>query len=261
MSAVAKDNFHKKGPVGCLLIHGFTGSPNELLELGEFLTGHDITVSIPVLPGHATHSADMFNYTWRDWYGCVTTAFGEICGCCEEVFVCGLSMGGTLALHLAAHQRMNGVIALSAPVHFPKWKKIAVRTLRNVIKYQYKRTGEDIHDVSAKAKLGSYRRYPVYAVDQLFRLVDHVYEDLPEITQPILIMHSKQDHTIDFSNAVTVFASVSSEDKRKVDLQQSYHVITADVEKERVQKEVLAFIASHSKALKSVKPKTQKEKK
>ena len=54
--------------VGCLLIHGFSGSPRELLGLRHYLESAGVTVSLPTLPGHDTSPADMFNYTWQDWF-------------------------------------------------------------------------------------------------------------------------------------------------------------------------------------------------
>lgn len=245
------NNFYKQGPVGCLLIHGFTGSPREHLELADFLKSKKLTVSIPTLPGHGTHSADLFNYTWRDWFNCVKDAHHEMQTVCKEIFVCGLSMGGTLALHLAAHKPVQGVISLSGAVAFPQWKKIGAKYLKNVIKFRHKKKGEDVYDQSARPKLGSYQRYPLYAVAQLFQLIDHARDDLPEITQPILIIHSRNDHTVDFSNAQIIFDSVSSAQKYKIDLERSYHVITVDVDKEKIKHEILNFIQTHSRLLKT----------
>ncbi|NIR49475.1 alpha/beta fold hydrolase [candidate division KSB1 bacterium] len=245
------NNFYKNSPVGCLLVHGFTGSPNELLELGGFLARKNVTVSIPTLPGHGTYSGDLFNYTWKDWFACVKAAFHELEQNCKEMFVCGLSMGGTLALHLAAHKPVHGVISLAGAVEFPIWQKVGAKYLKNTIKFYKKRDREDVLDRAVKEQLDSYDRYPLYAVDQLFRMMDHVREDLSEISQPILIMHSRKDHTVDFSNSEVIYNSVSSADKRKIDLKDSYHVITVDVEKERVQNEVFRFLDDHSELLKA----------
>jgi carboxylesterase len=103
-----------------------------------------------------------------------------------------------------------------------------------------------VYDVSSRAKLGSYRRYPYYAVHQLFSLVEHVRDDLPEVVQPILIMHAHKDHTIPFSNSELLVQWVGSKEKFKVDLHKSYHVITADSEKEVVMREVLSFIKKYT---------------
>ncbi len=247
---MASSHLYKKGSVGCLLIHGFTGSPNELLELGEYLTKKNITVSIPLLPGHGTYSADLFNYTWRDWFDHVKASYRELSGMCDEVYVAGLSMGGTLALHLAAHCPVSGVISMSAAIKLPTWKRVLVKLLKNIKKFRKKKGGEDVRDQSARLQLDSYQRYPLKAADQVFQLLDHVREDLPEVSVPILIVHSRHDNTVPFSNSDLLYQWVRSPDKRKVDLEQSYHVITVDFDKERVKEEVFNFIKGHSRILK-----------
>lgn len=242
-----KNYFFKKSKIGCLLIHGFTGSPNEVLELGKFLAENEITVSIPTLPGHATHSGDMYNYEWRDWFDCVKQHYFELKEKCDKVFVAGLSMGGSLALHLAAHQPVEAVIALATPVKFPKWQVTSVKAIQRFKNFRYKKNGEDVHDISSRPKLGSYRRYPYYAVNQLFKLVEHVRNDLPEVEQPILIMHAHKDHAIPFSNSELLAQWVGSKEKHKIDLHDSYHIITVDSEKEVVMQEVLSFIKKYSR--------------
>ncbi|MFQ6112987.1 MAG: alpha/beta hydrolase [bacterium] len=248
---MSSSHLFKKGPVGCLLIHGFTGSPNELFELGEYLAKKNLTVSIPLLPGHGTYSADLLNYTWRGWFEGVKASYRELSNMCDQVFVAGLSMGGTLALHLAAHYPVNGVISMAAAIKLPTWKKVLVKNLNSIFKFRKKRGGEDVRDESGKSQLASYQRYPLKAADQVFQLLDHVRNDLPEITAPILILHSKYDNTVPFSNSNLIYHVVGSSDKRKVDLEQSYHVITVDFDKEKVKEKVFNFIKSHSKTLKT----------
>src|SRR5262249_61661789 len=49
---------HAGGPVGVLLCHGFTGSPQTLRGWADYLAAQGLTVSLPRLPGHGT--------TWQD---------------------------------------------------------------------------------------------------------------------------------------------------------------------------------------------------
>jgi carboxylesterase len=100
-----------------------------------------------------------------------------------------------------------------------------------------------------KPKLASYQKYPLYAAEQFFQLLDHVRGDLPEVTQPILIMHAKNDHSVAFSNSTIIFDEIGSTEKWKIDLEESYHIVTVDVEQELVKQEMLNFIKTHSKIL------------
>jgi carboxylesterase len=234
------------GKTGCLLIHGFTGSPRELKGLQQYLESVGIATLAVTLPGHDTDPADMFDYDWQDWYAGVREEFYRLKQDCESVFVCGQSMGGTLALLLAARVELNGVITLSAPVYFPLWQQAAVRFMIPGRTWRYKKDREDIREVTAKNQLNSYARFPYYAVDQLFRLVRKTRSVLAAITQPILIIHSFQDHTIPIRNARRLYASVSSADKTRIDLQKSYHVVAEDVEKEFVWQSVANFITRNA---------------
>lgn len=240
------NHFVRKGRVGCLLLHGFTASPNEFLEIGQRLTERGLTISIPTLPGHATDAADLLDCAWRDWFDCAKGAYNELEACCDEIFVCGLSMGAVLALHVAAHFPVKGVISLACPIYFPKWKKRVVRWLAHSKTFRRKRGGEDVRDLTMRPKLGSYRKFPYSSVRELFALVDHVRQDLPEVVQPLLVMHSRQDHTAPFASARIICDSVSSGKKRLVELNESYHIITVDYEKEKVLEEILDFIARES---------------
>ncbi len=245
---MAEDILKKGGKTGCLLLHGFTGSQAELLDLADFLARKKLTIMLPTLPGHGTYSGDMLNFGWREWFECAKRSYEQLAGICDEVFVVGLSMGGTLALHLAAHKKVRGIVCLAAPVMFPRWQRLGVTALSQVIRYRKKRRGEDVRDQDAKGKLGSYRRYPYRAVRQLFQLTEHTFADLPEIDAPILIMHSNLDHTISPENADIIFQTVQSQDKRMVKLEKSFHILSVDVEKDRVRKEIVDFVARISSA-------------
>ena len=104
---------HAGGPVGVLLCHGFTGSPQTLRTWAEHVAGQGCTVSLPRLPGHGTTWQDLARTGWQDWYAEVDAAFGALASWCEQTFVFGLSMGGCLALRLAEpDQRLAALGAL-----------------------------------------------------------------------------------------------------------------------------------------------------
>ncbi len=93
---------HEGGEVGVLLCHGFTGSPQSLRPWAEHLAERGLTVSLPLLPGHGTRWEDMQVTGWQDWYAEVDRELRALRERCAQVFVAGLSMGGALALRLAA---------------------------------------------------------------------------------------------------------------------------------------------------------------
>src|ERR1700719_1024500 len=105
------------GPRGALLIHGFAGTPPELRRLGEMLAEHGFRCHAPVLPGHGTTPQELERTRWQDWAKCVSDAFDELAAECSDVVVAGQSMGGTLALNLAARDlRVSAVASLASPI-------------------------------------------------------------------------------------------------------------------------------------------------
>src|SRR5689334_6828638 len=95
------------GPVGVVLSHGFTGTPQSLRPWAEYLAAAGFTVSLPLLPGHGTRWQDLNATRWTDWYGEIERAFDRLRGRCDQVFAGGLSMGGTLVLRLAERRRAD----------------------------------------------------------------------------------------------------------------------------------------------------------
>ncbi len=88
--------------VSCLLIHGLTSTPNEMRWLGQHLRQQGFTVCEPRLAGHGTTPSDLARVTWREWYADVLAGYRMLRRECGRVFVMGRSMGGALALLLAA---------------------------------------------------------------------------------------------------------------------------------------------------------------
>src|SRR3954452_8856556 len=125
---------HDGGPVGALLCHGFTGTPQSLRPWAEHLAARGLTVSLPLLPGHGTRWQDMQVTGWEDWYAEVDRELRALTERCERVFVFGMSMGGALTLHLAAQHgsAISGIVLVNPSVKADSHKIKAVPVLRHL---------------------------------------------------------------------------------------------------------------------------------
>ena len=92
---------HEGGRTGALLVHGFTGTPQSLRGWGQYLADAGLSVEVPRLPGHGTTVAEANLTHWEDWYAEVERHLALLRERCDDVFVMGLSMGGTLSIRLA----------------------------------------------------------------------------------------------------------------------------------------------------------------
>lgn len=237
----------KRGPVGCLLIHGYTDSPFTVQSVGAKLAEAGFTVRADVLPGHGTDPAELNRLTWRAWWDAVLAAYDALARECDQVFVVGLSFGGTLGLHLAQHRPVAGLVTMAAMLGSIDPRPYYAGVLRWIKPFVPKGLGPDVSQ--PLTDYVGYDTVPVGGVAQVMKLIAHVRDDLPQIRCPILVIHGAQDHTVPLENAREIHDSVSSSEKKLVVLPRSYHVVTLDVERDLLEAEVLAFVERNRKIL------------
>ncbi|MFF1547608.1 alpha/beta hydrolase [Streptomyces sp. NPDC058291] len=233
---------HEGGEVAVLLCHGFTGSPQSLRPWAQHLAGQGLTVSLPLLPGHGTRWQDMALTGWQDWYAEVDRELRALRRRCARVFVAGLSMGGALALRLAARhgEGVEGVIVVNPANKVHGLSAHALPVARHLV-----RTTKGIaSDIAKEGVLESgYDRVPLHSAHSLRAFLRLVDGELPQVTQPLLLLRSVHDHVVPPADSARVLSRVSSTDVTEILLEQSYHVATLDHEADRIFEESYAFIA------------------
>ena len=239
--------FHADGgPVGVVLCHGFTGTPQSLRPWAEYLADRGHTVRLPRLPGHGTHWRDANATTWRDWYGEVERAYTELAGRCETVFACGLSMGGTLALRLAqqAGAGVAGLVLVNPSVTTERFDAKYLLPVLGRLVPAFKGIGSDIKKPGTVET--AYPYVPLKALLSLRELWALVRADLPRIGQPLLLFRSRVDHVVEPVNSRIVLGSVSSTDTTERVLDNSYHVATLDNDAPEIFATSADWIAAHA---------------
>ncbi|MHB9862433.1 alpha/beta hydrolase [Streptomyces sp. YIM S03343] len=232
---------HEGGEVGVLLCHGFTGCPQSLRPWAGHLAEHGLTVSLPLLPGHGTRWEDMALTGWPDWYAEVDRELRALGEQCSRVFVAGLSMGGALALRLAAKHgdAVSGVVVVNPANKVHGLAAHGLPVVRHLVR-STKGIASDIALPGAE-ELG-YDRVPLDAAHSLRGFLRMVDGELPQVTQPLLLLHSTQDHVVPPVDTARILGRVSSMDVTEILLEQSYHVATLDYDADRIVAESLAFI-------------------
>ncbi len=227
------------GGKGVLLIHGFTGSPAEMKLLGEYLHERNFTVLAVRLPGHGTCVEDLARTVWTEWYQAVEDGYHILRKLCSEVSVVGTSLGALLALHLSARYSVERVVAISTPIFVYDKRAPLLPFYRLFRKYLPKRkrryTIEQAHNVS-------YDKYPLAPLASLFKLRDLVKEELSDITEPVLIVQSRVEHTATPDSASYIYKHLASEKKELMWLDASGHMVILDEEREKVYERINAFL-------------------
>ncbi len=232
---------HDGGDVGVLVIHGFTGSPASMRPWANYLVDKGYTVRLPRLPGHGTTWQDANRTTFDDWLAEVTAALQDLNDRCRAVVVCGQSMGGTLTLRLAQLHpaAMVGIVLVNPSVLTLRKDAKLLPALRHVLS-SYPAIAGDI------AKPGvvepGYSRLPVKAMYSLSQAWPVVRAALPQVTTPVLLLHSRIDHTVEPVNSTIVRDEISSTDVTDIVLERSYHVATLDYDAELIFRSSVEFI-------------------
>lgn len=237
--------YSDSGTIGVLLLHGFTGSPASLRPLAEQLAAAGYRVSLPVLPGHGTTWQQLAVTSWQDWSDYAERELLALRRSCDRVFVVGLSMGGALALRLAA--RRSDDVAGLVLVNPALTAKNPLLGLAGVLKHVVKTTpgvGNDIAQPGQNEH--AYDLTPTASAHELSKLWADLRPYLDLVICPMLIFRSAIDHVVPKSSLEIIRRQTSSMDVTEVVLANSYHVATLDFDAPLIEQRTLAFVAEHS---------------
>ena len=229
--------------IGCLLIHGLTGTPKEMRWMGEYLSqraGH--TVLGVRLAGHATNPKDLEATHWEEWLASVEDGWHLLNSFCQDVYVMGLSLGGVLALTFAAHHPVKGVVAMSTPYELPPDPRLPYLRLLSRIVPHLDKGPDDWHNPDAASDHVDYPYFPTRALVELAGLLDNMRAGLSEIQAPVLLIHSKEDKTVAPENMQKIYDHLLISQKQMLWVEDSGHVITREPQRERVFQAASEFI-------------------
>ena len=231
--------------VGILLVHGFTGSPASMRPWAEYLNQRGYTVKVPLLPGHGTTPRDLNLVKWQEWPAKVESDLQELLRTCRKVFICGLSMGGGTTLNIATRysKDLAGIILVNPMIHVKfvphqlAWAISRFQKMRDSVGDDIKRPGITEYGYDALPAVGVY---------ELLKMLHYTRKRLHDVTAPMLLFHSVDDHTLPVTNTEIVMKGVGSRQKQRIELVNSYHVATLDYDQEVIFENSRLFIESHS---------------
>jgi carboxylesterase len=240
----AEPFFLPGGKTGVVLIHGFTGAPKEMRQLGNDLHNRGLSVLGVRLAGHATQPADMRRTRWWDWLASVEDGINLLSGFCDRIFYAGLSLGGDLALIAAARIPPAGVIAMSAP--FTVDRRAQYLKLVSWLVPWYKKNDKPAPTEDLQHRHVEYFAYPTRSLSELYAATQAMQQSLGRINVPVLLINSKSDDTVPFEHAGNIRQLLKTSQVEQVVLETSGHVVTEDEEKEIVFDAVYQFIQKNS---------------
>jgi carboxylesterase len=238
--------FFPGGPTGCLLMHGFTAMPEEMLPLGEFLASGGYSVLGMRLVGHATQPADLIRTCWTDWLVNVEDGLAFLQKICPQVVLIGQSMGGMIALTAASLYPVSAVIAMSTPYHPSMGKKPPAQSQRPVAEMIRKRVKRfpKAHPLHHRRELNypAYPEFPSSIRSELSQLGTAMVAALPQVQVPALLIHSRADKSVPFACLQGIYDHLGSTDKEMLALDGMNHALTRDPNRQVVFEVVAEFL-------------------
>ena len=235
----------KNAHIGVLLVHGFTGSPASMRPWGEFLHSKGYTVRVPLLPGHGTQPEDLNKVKWQEWPRKIESELRELQESCSKIFVFGLSMGGGLTLYTTQNhlEKISGIVLVNPMIHIPHVTPTMAKILS---KFQKMRSavGNDIKRKNVTEY--AYDANPIVGIYELTKMLKVTRANLAKVSIPTLLFHSTEDHVLPVSNTEIILEGISSKDKERVELTNSYHVATLDHDMEIIFEKSLTFVKERS---------------
>ena len=233
------------GPVGVLVLHGFTGSPQTVRDWAAYLAAAGLTVRAPLLAGHGGTWQELAKTGWTDWYADASRAFLALSQRCSQVFVAGISMGGCLALRLAETQGplVSGVILVN-PSLAADTPLIALAPVLKYVLQSLRSIGGDIKKTGVAER--AVKRTPVASVATLPAMWRTTAASLASVDAPVLVFRSTVDHVVGPASMKVLMAALPGAEVRPLD--DSYHVATLDNDAPEIFDGTLSFIQKHGHA-------------
>lgn len=208
-----------EGPNRALLLHGFPGTPGELRALGDWFAAHGFRVHAPLLPGFGMNILELGRTRYTAWVEAARAAWEALLEGLPEgatTVLVGFSMGGAVALHVAAS---TGAQPHQLVLIAPFWRmqdprarwlpalQYAMPQLRpfqkadfsaSTVRAQFKRLEPtlDLDDPVVQRTLKSQVALPTSSLVELQRLGAGAYRAAPRVTAPTLVVQGQKDATV-----------------------------------------------------------------
>lgn len=225
--------------IGCLIIHGYTGSPSEVGPLATYLEEKtDWNIKVPTLPGHGVELA-LDDASYEEWLSKAEEALQQLKAKYDSVYLIGFSMGGMIASYLAATYEVDKLVLLATAGKYFSFRQMTLN-VAEIIKDGVK--GE-LHKnrlyVNYKNKAND---VPLQANIEFLKLVRQTKKHLKDIQTPVLIAHGLQDQVIPPETAEYLDKEIPAKEKQVVLFEQSDHLICLGNDKDILNKMIFEFL-------------------
>ena len=249
-----------------VMLHGLASTPKEFGMLTHPLRRLGLSIECPEVPGYS-HGTMGEGYSWQGWVDAAVQVVEQAAVSNPEPFILGgLCTGSMLALAVAArvpHPRLRGLAMLSPLVAYngwglPWWYRLrliayALGITRHFsmserapygLKNERMRQWVRQQMASESSTVVGPASVALTAVRESERLSRQALQSLGSQRRPMLVVHADEDEICKVSSVLAAFDAVPSSLLQLHLLSNSYHMITADNDREQVARRLADFALS-----------------
>lgn len=240
MKSLPQPIYEKHGKRAILLLHAYSGSPNDVRMLARFLEKSNYSVYAPMFTGHGTLAPHEIleqdaETWWQDTKQAIQFLNDEGF---SDIAVLGLSMGGIFAVRALSEFPMIGGGFFCSPIspvenHVPE-------NFENYVRQVLKIAGES--ESMIEQQVESFRPRVQQQLIDIQEQAAITESKLSDIQKPVFMAQAGQDEMIDPYGVYETAKKLTQTDISLHWYPESKHVITVGIARKAFEKDVLDFL-------------------
>ena len=245
-----------------VLIHGLLSTPREFGLITHSLRRRGIN-PLALVVDRYTDGHRFGRSKWQDWLKAAALSLDRVVPAGQQVVLAGLCSGGLLAAALAMQRpdRVSAVALLSPTFKLDGWSLPWSRHFRHLA---YGLRFDHLISIAERDPYGvknaKIRRWleiemrrtdqapsvpatlPLWAIREAERLSAYLCRRLHRFPRRTLVIHAREDEIAKVDTVRGVVGRMTAVDKKLVVLENSYHMITMDNDRDQVTQELASFV-------------------
>ena len=225
-----------------LLLHGFTGTPQDLKKLITFLKNRGFACCAPIYHGHGMGAEAIVHSSvdlwWQDAVNALEFLQSYQYG---KISIIGHSMGGVFALRLAQQNALTSVTTLCAPIQ----KRLVDDLQRRLISYaeEYKKF-EQKPAFQIEQEVAAFEQSDFSLLEDLSQFTQTTGQNLAQINCPLQVLQGELDDVCYQESAQIIYDQAGSAVKEIKNYPNSGHMLMQEADHQQVFRDIVRFLAS-----------------
>ncbi|MFW9991491.1 MAG: alpha/beta hydrolase [Candidatus Odinarchaeota archaeon] len=232
---------------GLLLVHGGGGGTTwDLKEFAAKANEHGFTVWLPSLPGFGTDPTDLLGITFDEWISEAREGINSLRENCSSVSIVGHSLGGLLALVLAAEDTTISRVVTWAAAWKVRNRLLAFLPLLNKLPLIRRLIPERPYGIvpTRLKEMGwiGYEWIPSSLGFPVLEGLKRLHSTISNVSCPVLVIQGTSDESVAANSALDIYKRLSNPEKELWMIENATHPLMQDFCKEELFRRSLEYL-------------------